>query len=188
MNASRITAKVLLNSQVFIFLMNIFIVTLLNQLLGMVNSLQLIIHIVLVQTVFPGNVMQFYAYMITVVKFDIFEQVDIPARFFGEANFDDQAAVNIPDQMQNLQYDSHNPVVNMGTLGLFMLLYLIKILFLFVILRPLKNKSRNTKSCYEKMYKQLIFSQIIIIILEGLMEILIAGYLSYRGLSKFDQT
>lgn len=41
------------------------------------------------------------------------------------------------EQMENMGYESHNPIVNMGSLSVFMLIYFFKLAFMILVLLPL---------------------------------------------------
>jgi hypothetical protein len=73
-------------------------VFLLSHVFGMINSLQIIVHILLVSVIFPANVVTLLAILIPVVQFDIFEEVKIPTIWFEESDsidYDGLSPVNI---------------------------------------------------------------------------------------------
>ena len=53
-------------------------------ILGMINSLQLILHLPIMNIVIPANVMTMFTILIPVVMFDITEELDLLSRFFPE--------------------------------------------------------------------------------------------------------
>ena len=70
----------------------------LSQLFGFINSLQLIIHIILVPVVFPANTVTLFSYLIPVIQFDFLEQFEIPHVFFTaeqEFDYDGKSPINI---------------------------------------------------------------------------------------------
>ena len=88
--------------------------------------------------------------------------------------------------MENLGYESHNAVINLGSMAIFFTLYFVKIIiFMFVKLYKKCAKGRyGSTSLYNWFHKTLFFREILNIMFEGYMEFLIAGYLNYKG--RFD--
>ena len=62
------------------------------------------------------------------------------------------------DQMKDLGYDTHNAVLVLGSMGIFVLIYYFKLL-LNLALKPIKNK--KFQKFRSKMSKVLFFSEII---------------------------
>ena len=83
--------------------------------------------------------------------------------------------------MADLGYDTHNPFLNLKTLVLFQLLYLIR-LWIFALIDILKRcykgkyKSK-VKKAYAVLNKQLIFSEILVIYFGSIIEFMVAGTL-----------
>jgi hypothetical protein len=59
------------------FFMNLFVAGSLSQILGMINSLQLIVHLPMMAVSVPANVMMIEGILIPIVMFDIFESDDL---------------------------------------------------------------------------------------------------------------
>jgi len=55
------------------FCLNIFFVGGFKYMIGMIRSLQLILHLPIMTVIFPSNVMMFFNIVIPIVMFDIFE-------------------------------------------------------------------------------------------------------------------
>ena len=81
---------------------NIFLQGSLNQVWGMINNLQMIIHAPLINIQFPGNAFMLYEVMITVATFDILpSETILPAMF---PDLDEEEAFS--DQFERLGYDT----------------------------------------------------------------------------------
>ena len=77
--------------------------------------------------------------------------------------------------MADLGYDTHNAVLVLGSMGIFVLIYYFKLL-LNLALKPIKNK--KVQKLRSKYSKSLFFSEILSIVMEGYIEFLIAQYLN----------
>lgn len=73
MEATEVTAKVMLNSQIFIFFISLFLAGILTYFLSMINSLQILVHMPLMNIAFPANTMTYFGYLIPLIKFDVLE-------------------------------------------------------------------------------------------------------------------
>jgi hypothetical protein len=58
------------------FIMNIFLAGSLSYMISMMNSLQILVHLPLINLVAPANVMTLEAILVPVVMFDVFEIVN----------------------------------------------------------------------------------------------------------------
>ena len=67
--------------------------------------------------------------------------------------------------MVDLGYDTHNSIVNLGSLGLLSFLYCIKVIVYIVILMPLVGYSRNKSLLKVTMFlkRSLFFTEFITI-------------------------
>jgi len=85
--------------------------------------------------------------------------------------------------MEDLGYESHNAIKNLGTLALLVSWYCIKLLIYF-IMRLVHSSERRpfvqSKKIERWLAKQLFFTELIVIFIEGFLEFLIAGYLNNR--------
>lgn len=107
---------------------------------------------------------------------------------FNEPDIDEFKKTRSFDQMADIGYDSYNPVVNMGMISVLIVLYLVKIL-VFVGVYLFFKKTGRSKSIYLCLKHQVFFSSILILLLEGYMELLIAGGLIYDAPSDvFDKS
>jgi hypothetical protein len=58
------------------FILNLFIAGSLSRLLGFINSLQLILHLPIMNIKIPANALSFFQIMIPIVLFDVLEGVE----------------------------------------------------------------------------------------------------------------
>ena len=99
----------------------------LNQLWGMINSLQIVVHTPLVDVSFPENAKLVYKQMILVATFDVLPTDD----WFPEW-FDLPEADSFSESFADLNYDSAFLVVNLGTIFFVVIYYIIMYLAFFV--------------------------------------------------------
>jgi hypothetical protein len=59
--------------------------------------------------------------------------------------------------------------------------YIIKLILLFIVLRPLRNKYKKSKEYYEKLSRILIFGELAVLVLEGLFDLVISSYLTFNS-------
>ena len=86
------------------FALNILLAGSLSQILGMINSLQLIVHLPFFAVSVPANVMTIIGILVPIVMFDIMETDDLFAisdkilkTRFMEIKLEDEKSSNIPD-------------------------------------------------------------------------------------------
>ena len=77
-------------------------------------------------------------------------------------------------------YETYNPVVNMGTLFIISMVYFVRLIVLVCILRPLSRRDKKYKKQEKILRRKLIFSEFLLIALEGLLEMLIASILNFK--------
>ena len=131
--------------------------------------------------VHPANVMNFYFIMIPIVMFDILSDLPWFEPYFRDFDMGDWQN-NIRDQMADLGYDTHNPLINLKTLVVLQMLYLSRIAVLFGVLYPLKKYYKGYfqkffRNSYKALKGTLIFSEILAILFGSLLELMIAGIL-----------
>lgn len=149
-------------------------------IIGMVNSLQILVHLPLLNVIMPANVVAVYQVLIPIATFDF-----IPSEFYdafftfddaGQAGHDMQVA----DQAKELGYDNHNAMQNLNTIGVLVFVFHIKILIMMAVCKPLSRKTPKCAKCYDVYLNSLIFTEIILLCVEGYFELLIAGYLNFK--------
>jgi len=69
-------------------------------------------------------------------------------------------------------------VINLGSIGVFLALYVLRVLATFTILKPLSLRFKRAELFYDLMHDQLIFGELISLTFEGYMELLISGILN----------
>jgi hypothetical protein len=69
----------------------------------------------------------------------------------------------------------------MGSLSVFIFIYVLKVLALFIVLKPVSKINKKWERTYTILYNSLFFGEFAIIIFEGLFEILIAVYLVFEA-------
>ena len=73
------------NSLIGAVILNISFKGALFLILGMINSLQLILHLPIMNIIIPANVMTMFTILIPVVMFDITEELDLLSSFFPDS-------------------------------------------------------------------------------------------------------
>ena len=80
--------------------------------------------------------------------------------------------------MQDLGYDTHNFLFNLGTVAMFTFLYMMRLMFLIFLYLFSKIFPKLTKNVVE-LKNQLFYGEIVKIFIEAYFELLISGYLAY---------
>lgn len=149
-------------------------------MIGLINSLQLIIHLPIMYIILPGNVALFFSIILPFVMFDFLE-TEYTTEVVFTFDYDGQERLNykILDQMKDLGYRTHNSMLNLGSLFIFVVLYFLKVMLLpfFALGVMLSGKGEKT---YQSLKDQLFFKEIIILLIEGCMEFMISGYLNIQ--------
>ena len=146
-------------------------------MISMINGLQIILHLPIMMISWPGPIMNFYQIILPFVMFDVIESFDwindpFQATFqWQDGDLDD---LNIFDQVQNLGYDSHNPMLNLGTMSLCIMAYTVRLLILLTIVYPNRRK-KCCKGCFKSLKESLLFGEILTIFVEAHIELCLAG-------------
>ena len=85
--------------------------------------------------------------------------------------------MTIPSQTQDLGYDAYDPITNLGTVAYLTGFYVLRVLFLFCVLGPIKTFTKFGHSRFIKMYKRVFFSEILLILIEGYLDFAITLFL-----------
>ena len=148
----------------------------------MINSLQISIHLPIFNILLPSNVILFFEKIIPIVMFDIIkEDWNLNPSDFMELDEEGGKLIEnpkFPRQMANIGYDSHNFLQNIGSLQIFIMMYFMRVLFVLFLKVFLKITGRG-KLFYEKQFKRVFFTDLILIFIEGYIEFCIAGYLQF---------
>ena len=132
----------------------------------------------------PPCVSAFYQAWIPVVTFDLLntnwwsaDQLLFTFDFGAEA----AQARHIPEQTQDIGYQSPNSLIILGSLGLCALFYLIKAILYFLVLLPLSHytNSERIKAWAKRTKRQLFLGEILQITMVGYFEFLIAAHYTF---------
>ena len=159
---------------------NIFLAGSLNQLWGMVNNLQLVIHSPLFGVQFPANSFMIFDVMIAIATFDI-----LPTDNFFPAIFPDMPEFEYNffkadkdfERFDRLQIGSRYTVMNMGTMLIILSFYV-----LLFIVYPCFNFIKNDSKCgrkYEGKIRSMIFwNHMILFFQEGFLDLLLVAVIN----------
>ena len=114
-------------------------------MIGMIRSLQMILHLPMMKIIVPGNVSMLFSAIIPIAMFDVLENDEInPTTIFDFDGVEEQGE-DIFDQMRDLGYETHSSLLNLGTLFVFLFAYALKVLFFLVLwlFSPLSQKIRT---------------------------------------------
>ena len=131
----------------------------------------------MLSVIVPGNVGNFLAILLPVMQFDLLDSSWTTEKIYS---FDTEAQEElnelILDQMEDLGYDSHNSILLLGSIFIYIVAY-----FALFILLPVIKKALGPKSKYwVKLYKIMVFNFIIAIFYECHLEMLISGFLNFK--------
>ena len=125
--------------------------------------------------------------------FDILENdegIGLELVFEFDDEKQDEMADDIFDQTQDIGYDSHNSIMNLKTVAVIYLFYLLKLPLIVVVklFSLLLGGRYYTKEIYNFLYDALFFKEILTILLEGYIEFLIAAYFNLINNEALDTT
>ena len=80
--------------------------------------------------------------------------------------------------MRDLGYKTSNSILNLGSLFILLMVYFIRVFLLIFFYISAKFFGRG-KKIYQKQVNALFYNEILLLMMEGYMEFLIAGYLNY---------
>lgn len=128
----------------------------------------------------PANVSEFYSIIIPVAMFDVLD-ADWTTQLVFE--FDEEGQENlsghIPGQMADLGYETHNAMLNLGSLAIFSTVWVLQVPFLFISY-CLKSKMKIMKRTYKYLKKSMMFGSLIALLIDACFEFLISGYLQLK--------
>jgi len=82
--------------------------------------------------------------------------------------------------MVDLGYETHNSLLNLGSLALFTVLYVVRVFF-FLFLCLLSSMTGFFGSYVTKLYHSLFYAEILAILIDAYFEFLISGYLQVKA-------
>jgi hypothetical protein len=153
-------------------------------MLQLIRALQIILHLAMNKIVFPALVMIVFASLVEVAMFDVLGE----ERICSNCNVDtlleyDQEQIEskqqyILGQLQDLGYPSYIALQNLGSIGTFLVLYIIKVAFVgCLMLMTWATKSKSLATFKDILYRQAFFGDLFVILIDSYYEILISAYL-----------
>ena len=105
---------------------------------GMVNTLQLVIHMNMLTVLMPANVQFFFSFIVDIVNFKVFDVKPLINKMFG---FKDDAKKKdeMPTEYKQSGYESSNLMKNLGVLFIG-LIGLVAVIGIVLLLRFLAKK------------------------------------------------
>jgi len=125
----------------------------------------------------PANAIMFFETMIPVVMFDILEELGWLEKLFPDSKDDADPYMLTIRQIRDIGYESFNIFLNLGTISVLCALYIIKLLLMMLVLKPLALFKPSCKDFYRKQKENLLFGEILQIFMNGYMEFLISSML-----------
>lgn len=150
----------------------------------MVRALQIIMHLPLIQVLFPANIMMIIKALFPTIGFDIMDSVlEWEDQSLVEFNFKQHDTIKdkVFNQLVDIGYDSFNSIMILQTLGVIVLFYFIQVLFcaqLLLFVRITKNKYGGQKRL-ENLSKNLFFNPLIELYIQGFFEFVISAILTF---------
>jgi hypothetical protein len=128
----------------------------------MTRSLQLILHLPIIQVVLPANVVAYMGYAINFVMFDIFFGYEV-WKYIPKIYFNPKIESLALNQMQNIGYRYRNSYQGLGSLAFILFLSLIRLtisvfLKLLILIFRIKNQKNILVKAYKKMSKNVFFN------------------------------
>ena len=134
----------------------------------------MLIHLPLLNILMPANVNSFLQVLVPVVQFDILDSSWTTEYIFEfDEDYLEETSEGIPDQTKNLGYETHNAVLNLGSIGIFSFLYYAKFAFLLAPMKLLR-RFKYCDSLLKKLVSTMIFSEILELNFDGYLEIIIS--------------
>jgi len=111
------------------FFINLLLNASLSLLWTLLNSLQIIVHIPLINLNFPSNAMSVSLFFMAIANFDIIPHEDINGFIFDFEDF----GVATPVRFQSLEFKTYNFVSNSGTTLWFIFIWIFASIFTLMI-------------------------------------------------------
>ena len=146
------------------------------------RSMQLMIHLPLMNILVPANISSFLEDLMPFVMFDI-----IPPEYSTEVMFtyDDQADKRkyLPstlDQVEDLGYDSSNSMLLLGSVSIFLFIYVLLVILYYVFFKPASYCWPTFKKLKKSLKIILFYSFLHAITMEPIIEWMISGYVNIK--------
>jgi len=162
------------------FAMNVVMTGAMTYMTGMIRSLQLILHLPIFSVVIPGNVAMMFSLMVPVVMYDILDS-SYTSELLLTFDWDGQEeeSSSIRSQVRDLGYGSHNSILNLGSVLVFVCFYFIEVIFYWCI-KIYWLITRKLNDFRRKLVYKLFFKEIFGLMLEAYLEFIIAGWLNVQ--------
>lgn len=109
-------------------------------LVQLLNALQIILHLPLFAIWIPANAQFTFSTIVPIAGFDVLDAwEDNFLQQLMHTKDEEYDVLNINDQVQMLSYDSHNAILNLGSMSVMMMIYLLKVSVLVVFLLPFQK-------------------------------------------------
>ena len=144
-------------------------------MLILIEALQLVLYLPLLRFVIPSNFIMMSENLRPIAMFDVLENnMGLDASLF--MNFDEEAQLDeaILDQMADIGFESNNSIKNLGTMYFVLLVYLLQVVLVLLFLVCNKITGKGTKAL-NTLWRKLFFAPILIIVIEGFMDLSISG-------------
>ena len=143
----------------------------------LIRALQIILHLPMFRFLIPSNFSMITEIISPIIMFDVLDNNkdwDVTLLM----SFDEQAlnGEEVLDQMENIGYPTSNCIINLKTLFFLLQIYFLQVLMTILLATYTKITGKETK-LFSKLKNQLFFAEILVIGIEGFMELYISGYL-----------
>ena len=148
-------------------------------LMSFIEDFSLIIHLPLTKCNFPISVQVYFSYMLPFVMFDVLDKLeDYQLDTESILQLQDASNDDIVPQISELGYQSRNVIVNLGSLWIFMVIYLCKVAFF-----GLAYLFTLGKSCgyFKKSIQNTFFNDLIGLTLEGYLDMLVVCFFHFTA-------
>ena len=154
-----------------------------NLLWGMVNTLQLIIHLPLISVYFPQNCQLFFSFIVDIVNFSLIPTDKIMNKIFSFKNSTSEAMGN---NFKSLGYKSANILKNLGLIAVGLAALGI-VVVLLVLVKYLANRSALVMKAYKFVSARIFFNSIIRAFLESYLKLCLSSFIAIQSLGVKDR-
>lgn len=147
---------------------------------GMVNTLQLVIHMNMLTLIVPANVQFFFTFIVDIVNFKVFDVKPLINKVFGFKE-DLKKKSDMPLEFQQTGYDSTNLMKNLGLLFI-AIIGLVVIIAFVLLMRLLAKKIEIVNKIVTVISRKLFFNSILRALLEAYLKFSISTWISIKKL------
>ena len=145
---------------------------------SLMNTMQIIVHLPLLNISFPPNAQTISELFLTLASFDV-----IPHKVINEFIFNFDKLMEMKEaRFEQMGYGENNFILNAGTSFWFLIIWIL-LAFLSKGLSFVKSKSKRFDSFRQKLRKQVFFQIIIRIYLECYLELLVCSLINVKNLN-----